>query len=88
MRSRLIVCILLALLLLSGCAMAKMPGGYDYKTLGIAEVEVCHRYEGREDKLVERCDRVSTDAFSGWEAIMNGAAKAIIKVLTMGLAPV
>lgn len=55
---------------------------YDY-TAGIAEVERCERYEGRDDGLVEKCKRVTTDAFSGWEAITQG----VVRMFTFGLLP-
>ena len=77
--------VLVACAMLSACAWLRTPEGFEYATLGIADVEVCHKYEGREDKLVERCDKVKTDGFSGWKAIMNGAAEAVVKMLTLGL---
>jgi hypothetical protein len=62
--------------------MVRLPDGAQYSTLGIASVEDC---TFREDGTVERCTYLETDAFSGWEAIINGTAKAIVRIFTLGL---
>lgn len=80
--------IVLVVAFLSGCASVSTTDGRSYHTLGIAKVKECTTFEGREDNLVKQCIEVKTDAFSGWEAIMNGAADAVIKILTLGLVPV
>lgn len=76
------VAAILAVVLLSGCAIVS---GESYHTLGVAEVTQCETYTFREDGLIERCTSIKTDAFSGWEAIMNGAASAVVKIFTLGL---
>ena len=84
--NKLIIVFMLAIL--TGCASVHRFDGSQYHTLGIAEVRDCIKYEGREDKVIERCIKVKTDAFSGWEAVMNGAATAVVKILTLGMIPI
>ena len=66
------------------CAMMKTPT-MTIHTLGIAEVEVCKEYTFRDDGLIQECERVETDAFSGWEAIIQGIGNTVVKILTLGL---
>ncbi len=83
---KLIVCALL-LTSISACTNigGSEQGAYYYQTLGIAHVEECRKFEGREDKVVEECFEISTDAFSAWKELTEGIANAIIKVITLGL---
>ena len=76
--------LLLALPLLTGCAMVKTPSGDQYHTLGIATLEVTKHYEGREDGLTTETIELMTDAFSGWEAIIEGLGSAVVKIFTFG----
>lgn len=78
-------CIAVLAMLLFCCASVKTPDGGEYKTLGVALVENCEEFEGREDGMVKRCVDVSTDAFSGWEAIMSATSSAFVKIFTFGL---
>lgn len=76
--------ILGAIVALSGCASVHTADGTRMHTLGIAEAEVCKHYEGREDKVIKECTVLATDAFSGWEAVMNGIANILVRVMTFG----
>ena len=79
-------CVILALVAgLSGCvSYTKEEDKVRVHSLGIATVEECTHYEGREDKVVKECSKVETDAFSGWEALMNGIANIIVRIMTFG----
>lgn len=79
---------LIAILLLIfslGCSHVQLPDSSSYQTLGIAEVKHCAEYAGRDDGMIRECMEIKTSGFSGWEAIMNGAADAVVKILTLGL---
>jgi hypothetical protein len=78
------VLLILAASMLMGCASVTTVEGGHIQTLGIAHVEQCEKFDSREDGMHERCIYVSTDAFSGWEAIMDGAAGAVVRIFTLG----
>lgn len=84
---KLMGCVMLSVMLLSGCASLETADGREFRTLGIASIKECEEFEGREDLMVRRCTVVTTDAFSGWEAITDGLTKSILKILTLGMGP-
>ncbi len=80
-------CLILAVTVgLSGCvSYTKEEDKVRIHSLGIAEVEECTYYEGREDGMVKECSKVETDAFSGWEALMTGIGKMVVRIMTFGI---
>jgi len=75
----------LCLTFLTSCAMVIHEKEVDkYRTLGVAHIRECTTYVEREDKAVEKCTKIDTEGFSGWEAVMKGIGSMVVRILTLG----
>ncbi len=81
---RFIIC-MLALSFMGCVSYSKTEDELHVRSLGIATVGECTEYEGREDGVVKECTEIETNAFSAWATLIDGAANAVIKILTLGL---
>jgi hypothetical protein len=82
---RLGVILLTALLL--GCSTVRTED-VSMETVGRAESKYCEYFYTREELVYSRCIETKSDAFSGWVVvgeIFQGAANAVVKILTLGL---
>lgn len=70
---------------LSGCVSYKKTDEMvRVHSLGVAYVEECTYYKGREDGVVKECTVVETDAFSAWKELMDGIGNIAVKIITFG----
>lgn len=75
----------ICLTFLTSCVMVIHEKEKDqYRTLGIAHVRECTTYVDREDKAIEKCTKIDTEGFSGWEAIMQGIGSMVVRIITFG----
>jgi hypothetical protein len=68
---------------LVGCANYSVDdqGYLSIYTLGVAAVEECEEYSGREDGLVKKCTVIMTEGFTGWD-VLGTIASTVTAVFT------
>lgn len=83
---KLIIGSITLLFIIVGCAAVHIDDEEtSIHTLGIAAVEECQVFEGREDLVVEECTSVETAGFSGWKEIVEGIGNVVLRIMTFGM---